>query len=59
MRIRWEVEDGYAGKARPHYIEVPDEELEELSEDEQNAVIDEHVDDAFGQIVSFSWKRTN
>jgi len=28
MKIRWEVEDGYVGRSRPHYITVPDEDLE-------------------------------
>lgn len=57
MRIRWEVEDGYCGKSRPHYIEIPDEELEGFTEEEQNAIIEDWVREEFEQMISFYWER--
>jgi len=35
MRIQWEIEDGYVGKSRPHYVEVPDDELDGFDEEYQ------------------------
>jgi hypothetical protein len=58
MKIRWEVEDGYAGPARPHFLNVPDEELEGLSETEQDIVIEQYVDSAFNDLISYFWERT-
>jgi hypothetical protein len=58
MRIRWDIEDGYAGKSRPHFVDVPDEDLEDLDEAEQNEVIEEHVKQAFEDTIYYYWKRT-
>lgn len=55
MKIRWEVDDGYAGKSRPHYVAVPDKDLEDLSEAEQEAVIEEWVKGEFDSKVSYYW----
>jgi len=57
MRIRWEVTDGYVGKSRPQYVDVPDEDLDGLSEDEQNDVIEGYVLTEFENSISFSWER--
>jgi len=43
MIVRREVEDGYAGKSRPQYTEIPNEELEALTEDETDKLIEEYV----------------
>jgi len=57
MRIKWGIEDGYAGKARPHYIEIDDEDLEDYkTEDEKNDFIDEMVQEDFLQKCSFYWE---
>lgn len=53
MIVRWEVEDGYAGKSRPQETEVPDEELEELDEKERKELIWEYVQDDFDQRISW------
>lgn len=48
MRVKWEVADGYAGKSRPHYVDVPDDELEECeTEQEREKLIDEYVQEEF------------
>lgn len=33
MKIRWEFNDGYAGKHRYQYLEIDDEDLTGLSKD--------------------------
>ena len=57
MRVRWEVDDGYAGKSRPHYVEVDDEELAEcVTEEEREALIEDYVQNDFESTVSYWWK---
>jgi len=47
MRVQWEVQDGYAGKSRPQFTDIPDEELEGLSEEERQLVIEDYVQSEF------------
>ena len=54
MIVRWEVEDGYAGKSRPQYTTIPDEDLEGLNETERDQVIGEYVQDDFDSSISWS-----
>jgi len=55
MRVTWEVEDGYVGKSRPQYTEVPDDELFECeTEEEFQQLIDEHVQHDFEQDISWT-----
>ena len=58
--IKWEVDDGYAGKSRPQetklYIErdiMPLEEWNKLTEEEKKEIIREAVQEDFEQKVSF------
>lgn len=53
MRVRCEIDDGYVGKSRPHYTDIPDEELEGLTKDEKQELIYEYVQDDFEQAVSW------
>jgi hypothetical protein len=54
MKVTWEVEDGYCGKHRPQYIEVPDDELEECeTEEDREDLINSYVQDAFDQTISW------
>jgi hypothetical protein len=56
MRIKWEVDDGYAGKSRPHFLEIDDEELEGLDDDERKEFIDEQVRYAFEDKINYYWQ---
>lgn len=56
MRVRWEVEDTYCGKARPHYIDIDDEDVKDLTEDELNTYIEELVQNEFDAIIGFYWR---
>jgi len=55
MKITWEVDDGYAGKSRPQHTEVPDDELEDLTEEEQFALIEEYIRGDFEERISPCW----
>ncbi len=56
MRVMWEVEDGYAGKARPHYTDIPDGELDGLDEDARDDLVEHYVEEDFRQQIWFRWK---
>jgi len=51
MKVIWGVEDGYAGKSRPHTTEIPDEELEGLSDEQREEHIQESVQEDFNDKV--------
>lgn len=60
IRVRWEVEDGYAGQSRPQetVIDVEndlmsEEEWNELSEDQKKENIDSLVQEDFEQRIHF------
>lgn len=57
MKIKWEVEDGYVGKSRPQFVDVPDEDLEGLSPEEQDDIIEDYVQQDFDNKISWSWER--
>ena len=55
MEVTWEVNDGYVGKSRPHYTEVPDDELDECkTKEEKQELINEYVQGEFSDYVSWS-----
>lgn len=57
MRVRWEVDDGYAGKSRPHFVDVPDDELADCeSREDQEALVEQCVLEAFEEKVAYYWK---
>ncbi len=56
MRVVWEVENGYAGKARPHYTDIPDDELDGLNEDAIDDLIEHYVEKDFRNRVWFRWR---
>lgn len=53
MHVRWEVEDGYAGKHRPQYTEIPDEELEGLTKEEREKLIEQYVQEDFEATITW------
>lgn len=57
MRVRWEIEDGYVGKRRTHYVEIPDDELKDCeTEEERDEVIRDYVQNDFDNRCSFVWE---
>lgn len=60
MEIQWRVEDGYAGGARPQGTEVDDEDILDCETvEEAVAMIEECVQEDFGNKVSPAWDRTS
>lgn len=57
MKIKWGFDDGYANRRPDRVIEVPDEDLEDLDEAEQDKIIDEYVQEAFLNSVHSYWRR--
>lgn len=58
MRITYHIKDGYVGGSRPHYIEIPDDELRQMGEDDSvEEYIDEMVREHFQQNISPYWDR--
>jgi len=56
MKIKWEIDDGYVGKSRPHFCTIPDEEFEGCeSERERNEIIDSWVQTEFENNISYYW----
>lgn len=60
IKIRWEVEDGYAGGSRPHTTTIDIErdfgmdEWREMSEQEKEEVIHDYVQADFEQQISYA-----
>ena len=57
IRVTWEVDDGYAGGARPQTLEIPAEELEGLENEERESMIHNMVQEEFEQRISWYIKR--
>jgi len=49
MRVRWQVEDGYAGGSRPQYTEIDNEEIRDVADNpaEVEELIREYVQHDF------------
>ena len=57
MKNKWEIDDGYCGGSRPHYVEVDDEELNECETDEErNELIEQVVKDDFNETIYYVWE---
>ncbi len=48
---------GYVGSKREEEVEIPDDELEGLTEKEQEKVVQEYYDEWVGNNVELSWWR--
>lgn len=54
MIVRWEVDDGYCGKSRPHKTEIDDDDLEMCeTEEEREQLISDIIQQDFEQIISW------
>lgn len=52
MRVKWEVDDGYVGGSRPHFTDVPDDELAECDTDlDREQLINDYIEEDFRQKV--------
>ena len=54
IRITWYVDEGYTGKARPHYTEFEEDAFEDCeTEEERQDIINEAVKEEFEEVVSY------
>jgi hypothetical protein len=60
INVTWEVDDGYAGKARPQHteVDVDEEEWEEMMEQERKEYIEAQIEEEFRSKISFIIKDT-
>ncbi len=59
MIVRWEVDDGYAGKSRPQYTEIDDSELAECeTQEERQQLIEDYVREDFETRITWYIKGT-
>lgn len=55
IKVRWEIEDGYVGGARPHYTRVSAEDFQHCeTEDQVRDALDEIIEDDFRAKIGFS-----
>lgn len=57
MKVEWTYDSGYINREPWRDLEIPDEDLADLSEAEQERIIDERVYEAFAQEISPTWRR--
>lgn len=57
MKVKWGWDDGYVGGRRDEILEIPDEDLEGMTEREIEDYIDEEVKQAFADRVTYYWKK--
>lgn len=59
FEIKWSVNDGYVGKDRPQYLvvdvedEMDKEDWDAMTDEEKHNFLEERVQDAFDQEISF------
>lgn len=56
MIVEWWWDDGYVGRRPKHTCEIPDEDLEGLSDAARDRVINEYVRQEFENRVTYGWK---
>ena len=57
--VTWEVDDGYCGRSRPQHTYVDPEDLKDLSDEERDAVIDDHIREDFEAKIAWSITRVD
>lgn len=56
MKVKAYLGIGYANSCQERIIEIPDEELEGLSEDEQGKIISEYVDEWANEYIDIGYE---
>ena len=60
IKIRWQVEDGYAGGARPQHATITDDDLSDCdSELEVRELVGGAVESDFENKVAFGWAKVD
>jgi len=54
MQITWQVDDGYCGGSRPHYLDIDDDDLLGCeTEEEKENLISESIQEDFEQVATW------
>jgi phage gpG-like protein len=53
MKVRWQVDDGYAGGSRPQSLNLPDRDFEDMTEEEKETYINDCVQEDFNNKISW------
>ena len=56
MKVKGYVSTGLVGCQREDEVEIPDDELEDLTDAEREALIEDYVKDWAFQYVEWGWK---
>jgi hypothetical protein len=56
MKIEYTIEVSWTHQGWTDQIEIDDEDVEGLSDDERDRMIEEVVNDAVGNVVSWGWE---
>ena len=56
MKVEWWVEDGYINRKPNYVLEIPDEDLEDMTEAERDRHIDLCVEEARDNKITLGWK---
>jgi hypothetical protein len=59
MKIKWNIDTGYVNRIPDWELEIPDNELEGLSEQEQDNLIGEYVQEEMANYIYPYWKRVD
>ena len=59
MKIKWGIDDGYVNRRPDWELEVDDEDLDGISKEEQDRVIDEYVNEALFTKINVFWRRAD
>jgi len=60
MKIRYDVEDGYVGQERPHYMTLDDTILDGFeTDDEYDDYIEEQIRANYEAKISFRWSQAS
>jgi hypothetical protein len=57
MKIKISVSTGLVGSRREEEVEVPDQDLEGLSQEEQEKYLDEYAQEWLWSHIDFAWSR--
>lgn len=53
MKVKWNVDTGYVNREPPREVDIPDEDLEDLSPDEQERVIADYIEEDFRNTITW------
>jgi len=56
VRVKWNFECGYVTRIPDFEVEIPDEDIEGMSEKEKQKYIDDWIKEEFQNRISYYWE---